>query len=153
MLEDLGIFLFELLALGKDTTKAEEVAIKKVLRYYYQNGTDGSHSLASLYAFVDDKKDTLIEDLKIQEKHFNLYDWRQLQRWGIAEKDLPPGSIVRYRNLTFYETYKWYIRGGILLILFEALMIFHLLFNRSRRLRAERKVQRAHNELGRWLQN
>jgi signal transduction histidine kinase len=82
------------------------------------------------------------------QKHFNLYDWRQLQRWGIAENDLPPGSIVRYRNLTFYETYKRYIWGGILLVLLEALMIIHLLFNRSRRMRAERKLQKAHYELG-----
>ncbi|MBN4058114.1 DUF3875 domain-containing protein, partial [Olleya sp. AH-315-K02] len=74
-LEDLSIFILELLASGKEATKAEEVAIKKVLRYYYQNGVDDSHSLESLYQFVDDKKDTLIQELKIQEQHFNLYDF------------------------------------------------------------------------------
>ena len=46
-LEDLGVFLLELLASGKEATKAEEVAIKKVLRYYY-NSIESNHSLASL---------------------------------------------------------------------------------------------------------
>jgi signal transduction histidine kinase len=81
------------------------------------------------------------------QKHLNLYDWRQLQRWGIAERDLPPGSIVRYRDQTFYEIYKWYIWGGIFLILFEAVLIALLLINRSRRRRAELKLQRTHYEL------
>tara|TARA_R110002049_G_scaffold287608_1_gene469725 strand:+ start:4018 stop:6426 length:2409 start_codon:yes stop_codon:yes gene_type:complete len=74
-LEDLAIFLLELLASGQENTKGEEVAIKKVLRYYYQNGNYDTHSLASLYQFVDDKKDTLLKDLQIQERHFNLYDF------------------------------------------------------------------------------
>ncbi|WP_299159142.1 TraG family conjugative transposon ATPase [uncultured Tenacibaculum sp.] len=73
-LEDLGVFLLELLASGKEATKAEEVAIKKVLRYYY-NSINENHSLASLYQFVDDKKDTLIQELKIQEEYFSIYNF------------------------------------------------------------------------------
>lgn len=71
----MAIFLLELLASGQENTKGEEVAIKKVLRYYYQNSNYNTHSLASLYQFVDDKKDTLLKDLQIQERHFNLYDF------------------------------------------------------------------------------
>ncbi len=26
-----------------------------------------------------------------------IFDWRELQRWGIPESRLPPGSVVRYR--------------------------------------------------------
>ena len=26
------------------------------------------------------------------------FDWRELQRWGIPESRLPPGSVVRYRS-------------------------------------------------------
>jgi transcriptional regulator with GAF, ATPase, and Fis domain len=81
------------------------------------------------------------------QRHFSLYDWRQLQRWGIVERDLPPGSIVRYRDQTFYEIYKWYIWGGIFLILFEAVLIALLLINLSKRRRAERELQRAHRKL------
>lgn len=73
-LEDLSIFILELLASGKQTTKAEEVAIKKVLRYYYKSTTE-NYSLASLYQFVDDRKDTLIQELKIQETYFSVYNF------------------------------------------------------------------------------
>jgi len=81
------------------------------------------------------------------QRHVNLYDWRQLKRWGIAERDLPPGSIIRYRNPTFYEIYKWYIWGGICLVMFEAVLIVYLLINRSERLRTEKKLQIAHHKL------
>ena len=81
------------------------------------------------------------------QTHLNLYDWRQLKRWGIAEKDLPKGSIIRYRSLTFYSQYKWHIWGAVFLIVIEALLISILVFNRVRRRRAEQELQRAHHEL------
>jgi signal transduction histidine kinase/DNA-binding response OmpR family regulator len=81
------------------------------------------------------------------QSHYSLYDWRQLKRWGIAESDLPPGSIVRYREPTFYELYKWYIWGVIALIVIETLLINFLLVNRTRRRRAERALREAHDEL------
>ncbi len=85
--------------------------------------------------------------IETRQRHFNLYDWRQLKRWGIAESDLPQGSIVRYREASFYELYYWYIWGVIALIMLETLLISFLVINRSRRRRAERELQRAHHSL------
>jgi len=73
-LEDLSIFILELLASGKKATKAEEVAIKKVLLYYYKF-IRNNHSLTSLYQFIDDRKDTLIQELNIQETYFSIYNF------------------------------------------------------------------------------
>jgi conjugation system TraG family ATPase len=73
-LEDLSIFILELLASGKKATKAEEVAIKKVLLYYYKF-IRKNHSLESLYQFIDDRKDTLIQELNIQENYFSVYNF------------------------------------------------------------------------------
>jgi type IV secretory pathway VirB4 component len=73
-LEDLSIFILELLASGNKATKVEEVAIKKVLLYYYKF-IRNNHSLTSLYRFVDDRKDTLIQDLNIQESYFSVYNF------------------------------------------------------------------------------
>jgi PAS domain S-box-containing protein len=81
------------------------------------------------------------------QKHFSLYDWRQLKRWGISESDLPQGIIIRYREPSFYELYYWYIWGGISLVLFQAVMIIFLLINRARRHRVERELLRAHRKL------
>jgi type IV secretory pathway VirB4 component len=72
-LEDLAMFLLELMAEG-NVSKAKEVAVKKVLLHYYTH-IRNSHSLASLYLFVDDKKDSLIETLNIREAHFSVYNF------------------------------------------------------------------------------
>lgn len=98
-LEDLGVFLLELLAL-KDATKAHEVAIKKVLRYYYQM-TKGNYSLASLYQFIDDKKDTLIQELKIQEEHFSVYNFLH-----ILSEYVDDGLYSFLFNVSEDQTYK-----------------------------------------------
>ncbi|MCM5663633.1 TraG family conjugative transposon ATPase [Galbibacter mesophilus] len=71
-LEDLSVFLLELLAEGKTATKGREVAMKKVLLHYYGK-VRKNHSLASLYQFVDRNRENLIQDLGIQEMHFSTY--------------------------------------------------------------------------------
>ena len=40
-----------------------------------------------------------------------MFDWRQLQRWGIREDSLPEDSIIRFRELTLWQQYKWRIIG------------------------------------------
>ena len=72
-LEDLAVFLLELLA-ADNASKSQEVAIKKVLLLYYKKVRQ-NHSLASLYRFVDHRKDTLIQELQIKEAHFSSYDF------------------------------------------------------------------------------
>ncbi|MEE9361408.1 MAG: TraG family conjugative transposon ATPase [Cellulophaga sp.] len=100
-LEDLTIFLLELLASGKETTKAEEVAVKKVLRYYYLQNVDSTHSLVNLYQFVDTKKDTLLEELHIQEQHFNIYDFLH-----ILSEYVDDGLYSFLFNVSEDQTYK-----------------------------------------------
>jgi hypothetical protein len=46
-----------------------------------------------------------------------MFDWRALKRWGLKESALPPGSIVVNRQLTVWESYKWYMIDGVVLIL------------------------------------
>jgi hypothetical protein len=35
------------------------------------------------------------------------FDWRQMQRWGISESNLPPRSRVLLREPTVWEKYQW----------------------------------------------
>jgi C4-dicarboxylate-specific signal transduction histidine kinase/ABC-type uncharacterized transport system substrate-binding protein len=65
-----------------------------------------------------------------------MFDWRQLRRWGIDEAKLPPGSIVRYKEFSVWELYKWRIIGALAFGVFEALLIAVLLVERRRRQRA-----------------
>ena len=66
-----------------------------------------------------------------------IFDWRELQRWGIPESRLPPGSVVRYRDPSVWREY----RGTILIaagaLAIQALLIIGLLFERRARQRAE----------------
>jgi PAS domain S-box-containing protein len=83
-----------------------------------------------------------IQGVSIQESKsaVPMVDWRQLRRWGISEKRLPPGTVVRFRELSLWESYKWYIISGISLILLEAALITALLWHRTRRKKAEAEV-------------
>jgi PAS domain S-box-containing protein len=66
-----------------------------------------------------------------------IFDWRELRRWGISEDLLPPGSVVRFKELSIWDQYRWQIIGVISLCLVEAFLIFALLAQRARRSRAE----------------
>ena len=79
--------------------------------------------------------------------HVYMFDWRTLKRWGMNEKNLPPGSIVLNREPTVWESYKGYIVGGVSLILVEALLIFALLRQRVRAKRAETELQVSYERL------
>src|SRR4051812_5155023 len=68
------------------------------------------------------------------------YDWRELQRWKIDEKLLPPSSTVLYRTPTLWEQDRDWIIGGATVVLLEALLIAALLANLIKRRRAERSL-------------
>ncbi len=70
----------------------------------------------------------------------NLVDWRQLQRWNIPESRVPAGSIVLFRPQSFYELYRSYIAGGLLLVGAQLALIIGLLVQLIRRRTAERVV-------------
>jgi len=65
------------------------------------------------------------------------FDWRELQRWGIPESRLPPGSIVRYRAPSLWSAYKsevLIVMGGLAI---QSLLIIGLFYQRRARRRAE----------------
>jgi len=72
-----------------------------------------------------------------------LFDWSAIQRWGIKETDLPPGSVVVNRVPGFWELYKRYVIVCILLLLIQALIIAALLWQRVRRRRAEAELAKS----------
>ena len=70
------------------------------------------------------------------------FDSRALQRWWISEQQLPPGSIVRFKEPSFWEHYKWYILAFLAVSMLEALLIGGLVINRAKRRQAEAESQR-----------
>jgi len=70
------------------------------------------------------------------------FDWRELHRWGIAESTLPAGSVVRYKEFSVWQLYKWRIIGAIALIVLQALGIVWLLLTQAKRRQAEKRSAR-----------
>jgi signal transduction histidine kinase len=66
-----------------------------------------------------------------------VFDWRELQRWGIPESRLPPGSLVRYRSPSLWEKYKLIALSGTGALVVQSLLIIGLLYQRRARQRAE----------------
>ena len=66
-----------------------------------------------------------------------IFDWRELQRWGIAESRLPAGSVVRYRSPSLWQEYRYTILGATGALAIQALLIIGLLYQRRARQRAE----------------
>jgi PAS domain S-box-containing protein len=69
-----------------------------------------------------------------------MFDWRALQRWGLSEKRLPPGSAVLFRQPTFWQSYGLYIMGAVALGLAQTLVIAGLLSQRTRRRKVEQSI-------------
>jgi C4-dicarboxylate-specific signal transduction histidine kinase len=66
-----------------------------------------------------------------------LFDWRQLQRFGISENNLPAGSEIRFRPPSLWEQYRWQMSAIFCALLIQAAMIVWLLLERRGRRFAE----------------
>jgi signal transduction histidine kinase/ABC-type uncharacterized transport system substrate-binding protein len=72
-----------------------------------------------------------------------VFDWRELQRWGISEAALSPGSEVRFRPPSLWEQYRWQLIGVAAVFLTQAALILGLLFERRARRHAQDGIERA----------
>ena len=62
-----------------------------------------------------------------------MFDWRELRRWDISETSLPSGSIVRFKDPSLWDEYKYYILSAAGLIIIQTALVFWLLAERRRR--------------------
>ena len=88
-------------------------------------------------------------DIKTQPIKFAAprFDWRQMQRWGISEGLLPPGSTVDFRSPPLWQAYRVQIALTAAVILLQGGLIGGLLWQRRRRYRAESDARQRMAEL------
>lgn len=74
-------------------------------------------------------------DIKIRPVGFGTpqFDWREMQRWGISESRLPPGSEIFFRNPTAWDQYRVQVLGAFAVVLLQAALIGGLLYEHHRR--------------------
>ncbi|KAF5417582.1 MAG: Methyl sulfide methyltransferase-associated sensor [Candidatus Methanogaster sp.] len=70
-----------------------------------------------------------------------MFDYNQMQRWGIKESHLPERSIIVNKPPSFYEANKCLIIGIIAFMIVQTLIIVALVVNRSRRKAAEDELK------------
>jgi len=79
--------------------------------------------------------------------HITMFDWRQMQRWGISESSLPPGSEIRFRDLTIWSQYRTPILAVIAAFLLQSALIAWLVYEQRRRHLAEVQARNSMAEL------
>ncbi len=77
----------------------------------------------------------------IQQPGLPVFDWRELQRWGISVDRLPAGSVVRFREPGVWERYRWVIVGSVAAFAAQSLLITGLMASRVKRRRAEQSLR------------
>ena len=76
-----------------------------------------------------------------------VVDWRALQRWGLSESRLPPGTEVLFRTPTVWERYKGYILAALVLLIVQSGLIAGLVIQRERWHHAEVELGRSQDSL------
>ncbi len=71
-----------------------------------------------------------------------IYDWPQLQKWGINESKLPPGSLIQNRSPQFYKQYYRQILLGAALLVVESFLVIYLLVSIKRRKTADQEREK-----------
>jgi formate hydrogenlyase transcriptional activator len=78
------------------------------------------------------------------DAYISAYDWRELKRWNISEKDIAPGSEILFKVPSFWEVHRSAIIGVASLVVVETLLVLGLLVNIFKRRKAEQLL--AENE-------
>jgi signal transduction histidine kinase len=76
-----------------------------------------------------------------------VVDWRALQRWGLDEARLAPGTEVRFKTPTLWQQYRGLIVSFTLVLVLLAASLAALLIQRRRRDVAEAEVHAVRSEL------
>ena len=71
----------------------------------------------------------------------NQVDWRQLARWGISERRVPPATLVLFKERSAWDRYKVSILGAAAAVFAQTALIAGLLVHRARRRQAEQEVR------------
>jgi signal transduction histidine kinase/ABC-type uncharacterized transport system substrate-binding protein len=89
-----------------------------------------------------------VQDIPIENvPTIPMFDWRELHRWKISEDSLPIGSVVQFKEISFWQQYKFRIISILALVLLQTAFIAILLIERSRRRRANALLDQLNAEL------
>jgi signal transduction histidine kinase len=72
---------------------------------------------------------------------FKTLDARQLRHWNISWANVPSDTVVLNKMPSIWESYRWWIVGGMSLIALQGILIAMLLLHRRQRRMAEQNLR------------
>jgi signal transduction histidine kinase len=88
---------------------------------------------------------TSVKNIKIRSGNFyeNVYDWQEVNRWGLAKSKLiPVDSVFYYKPNSFLAEYRLYIMAAFIFLIFQTLFIMYLVrMNRRQKETALQKLE------------
>ncbi|HSR13576.1 MAG TPA: PAS domain S-box protein [Thermodesulfobacteriota bacterium] len=82
---------------------------------------------------------------------FPMFDWQQLERWGLKASALPAGAILLNKPVSTWERYRVYILAGAAFFFGETSLIVFLLIQTRQRRRAETHLRDKTQELDQFF--
>jgi signal transduction histidine kinase len=90
-------------------------------------------------------KGTPVLHMKVRYKSFyeNVYDWQEVNRWGLSNSKLIPGdSIFYFKPASILAEYRWYILPVFIFLISQTFLIIYLVrLNRRQKETALQKVE------------
>jgi signal transduction histidine kinase len=72
---------------------------------------------------------------------YDMFDARQLKRWGISQARLPPGSIVQFSEPSFWALYERYVLACVAVFLVQSFLVIALIRQARRLKQSESRLQ------------
>jgi PAS domain S-box-containing protein len=86
-----------------------------------------------------------------EQAFVNLYDWRELKRWGLNESALPADAMILNKPFSPWGMYKLYIIGAVAFCVLETVLIIFLIVQRRRKKMAEEELRQKKEELDQFF--
>lgn len=139
----------------KEVVKASPVPIFSQVEEFMGHGVLGGH----VWRFETDAK--RLADIAVRvasgenprsvpiarPTYTKIVDWQQLTRWNLPESRVPQDATVMFRPQSFFETYRRYVIGGLIIFIAQLTLIVGLLAQRAWRRHAEADARRTREHL------
>ncbi len=111
---------------------------------YIPDYTDIGVGLAQQVMAIVDHDSSQIKGLQLMSNSYN-FNYLKLKEFGFEKKELPKGSIIKYKQETFFDKYELYIWAVCIIfaVLFLALLTTFSFYIRTKKLKDELIVSEA----------
>ena len=80
-------------------------------------------------------------------QHRLIFDWREMQRWGLDDSRVPPASEVRFRPPTLWEAHRDAVLIALAALVLQTGLVIALLVQRFRALQTRRALRENREQL------